>query len=200
MPKGRGKVGEATISALASDDLPRYLKLDTSTASIQTIDYPHHEVHAGSHFFYTDYSTLAATTDTNCADYVITTPNTTKWAHMLIRATGSAITEVMIYEGTDITGSSDAETVFNNNRNSDTLATVTINKSTATSIAASTGTKIWSQKSGGATQQSRSSMDSGNVEELILKQNTKYLLRLVSSTASNLCNVKLEWYEHVNKS
>ncbi len=32
------------------DNLP----LDSITEAIETIDYPHHEVHSGSHFMYTD--------------------------------------------------------------------------------------------------------------------------------------------------
>lgn len=34
--------------------------------------------------------------------------------------------------------------------------------------------------------------------EVILKQNSKYLIRFTSGTADNLCNLLLEWYEHTN--
>lgn len=69
-------------------------------------------------------------------------------------------------------------------------------------VAASTdnGTLIWHQKSGAATNQSRSSMAAGNTEEIILKQNSLYRIRIGTGTTSNLCNIKLEWYEHTNKS
>jgi hypothetical protein len=43
-------------------------------------------------------------------------------------------------------------------------------------------------------------MEGGNTEEIILKKNTAYCLMLVSGTAANLTNVKLEWYEHSDKS
>lgn len=36
-------------------------------------------------------------------------------------------------------------------------------------------------------------------EEIILKQNTKYILRVTSGTNGNLTNLYLSWYEHTNK-
>jgi len=42
-------------------------------------------------------------------------------------------------------------------------------------------------------------MEAGRNAEKVLKQGTKYLIRITSGTASNLTNVQLDWYEHVNK-
>ena len=129
-------------------------------------------------------------------EYVISTPNTTAWAHMIFKATGSAITQVDIYETCTRTGTTDVAT-FNSNRNDTDSATVIVYVGASTD--GSDGTLIYTMKSGGSSAQSRQSMESRQDEEIILKQNTKYLIRFTSGTNNNLCNLKLEWYEHSNK-
>lgn len=176
----------------SSDSTYQPARLDKATNSIQTIDYEHHEVHAGSHFFYTD---SVALNDTGTQDYMITTPNTTKWAHLVFVASGSAITTVQIYEGSDKNGTT-LQTVFNSDRNSATVATVTVHK--GTSGGTTDGTLIWQRKSGAATQQSRTGMEATRGAEKILKQNTKYIIRITSGTNANLTNLALDWYEHTN--
>ncbi len=180
-----GKTGDATLQ------VPR---IDVSTHSLQVIDYAHHEIHAGSHFFYTDKVTLASA---GTQDYLITTPDTAKYAHLIFMATGSAITTVDIYEGSDKTGTS-AQTARNSNRNSSTEATTTIHK--GTSGGTTDGTLIWTMQSGSATSQSRAGLTTDRNEEIVLKRNTKYIIRFTSGTAANLCNLQLDWYEHTDKS
>jgi hypothetical protein len=191
-----GKSGETVLGALASDDTPRHAKLDTATHTLQIIDYAHHEVHSGSHFFLTYPFTLAATTDTQ--DFLINTNANAAWAHMIWDMTGSAITEVWVYEDTTVT-STDLMTQFNNNRNSTDSSLLLIKNAGAVVSSTDDGTLIWHHKSGSATNQSRSSMAAGNSEEIILKQNANYRIHFETGSASNLCNLKLEWYEHTNK-
>jgi hypothetical protein len=182
-----------TIFGLTSDTTRQVPRLDAATHTIQVIDYEHHEIHAGSHFFYTDKNTLA---DTGTVVYLITTPDTTKWAHIIMSITGSAITTVDIYEGAIRTGTT-LQTTFNSDRNSLTAATTTIHK--AVSGGTTDGSLIWTRMSGSATQQSRSGLEVGRGAEKILKRNTQYLIRITSGTASNLTNIQLDWYEHVNR-
>lgn len=169
------------------------ISIDASTNTIQTIEYAHHEIHTGSHFMYTDCLTLA---NAGTQDYLLTTPNTTKWSHMSFQYEGSAITALDIYEGTDKTGTT-IQNIFNNNRNSATTSVNTIYK--GTSGGTTDGTKIWCHKSGSTTNQSISGASSEQATEIILKQNTKYIFRLTSGTNDNLVNLNLEWYEHTNK-
>ena len=169
-------------------------KKDRSTGAATTIEYPHHEVHSGSHFMYTDAVELGSGA---VQEYLITTPNTTKWAHMTFFLDGSAITQFELYEGTDKSGTT-LQTVGNNNRNSATTATVTIHKGLAVG-GTTDGALLYKYKGGSSTAQSRGASESGNNGEIILKQNTKYILRVTSGTAANLTNVRLEWYEHTNK-
>ena len=167
--------------------------LDQITRALNVIDYAHHEIHAGSHYLYADAITLGAA---GTQDYLITIPNTTKWPHMLFILDGSAITQFDLYEGADRNGTT-LQTIGNSNRNSANIAGVTLHK--GTSGGSTDGIKIHTYKGGSATNQSRSGAGTRNDEELILKQNTKYLLRVTSGTASNLINVHLSWYEHTNK-
>jgi hypothetical protein len=168
--------------------------MDPVTRTLQTVDYAHHEIHSGSHFFYADAAELGSAAT---QDYLITTPNTTRWAHMLFFLDGSAITQWQLFEGADKDGTT-PQTVVNSNRNSLTAATTLIHKGTAGGT--TDGTQILIYKGGSATGTSRQSgTNTRNDGETILKQNTKYILRVTSGTASNLTNVRLEWYEHVNK-
>ena len=172
----------------------RFASLDKSTWTLQTIDYEHHEIHGGSHFFFTASDPLASS---GTVVYMVTTPNTTKWAHMIFLISGSAITQVDFYEGCDRDGTT-PQTIFNSDRNSATASTLTIHK--AVSGGTTDGTLIWTRKSGAAQGQSRTGMEATRSGEKILKQNTKYLIRITSGTADNLTNINLEWYEHTNKS
>jgi hypothetical protein len=167
--------------------------LDRITRALNVIDYAHHEIHAGSHFLYTDAITLGAAAT---QDYLITVPDTTKWPHIIFILDGSAITQFDLYEDTDKNGTT-LQTVGNSNRNSANVAGVTVHK--GTEGGSTDGTLIHTYKGGSATNQARGNAGTRNDEELILKQNTKYILRATSGTAGNLVNVNLSWYEHTNK-
>ena len=168
-------------------------RMDSTTHTLQIIDYAHHEIHAGSHFLYTDAVPLNSGAT---QDYLITVPDTTRWPHMLFVLDGSAVTQFELYEGADRNGSV-AQTVGNSNRNSLTTATTTVHKGTAGGT--TDGTLIHIYKGGSTTGGSRSAAGTRNDEEIILKQNTKYILRVTSGTNGNLTNVRLSWYEQVDK-
>ena len=189
---GRGSLVGLIRALRNSDQTAQPIRLDAQTNSIQTIDYEHHEVHAGSHFFYTDSVVLG---NAEVQDYLITTPNTTKWTHLTFSATGSVITQVQLYEGSDKSGTA-PQTLYNSDRNSATAATLAVAKGTSGGL--TDGTLIWQMKSGLATGQSRAGMIANRSNVIILKQNTKYILRITSGTAGNLINLQMEWYEHTN--
>ena len=198
MAKYMTQSGETTIAGLASDSTPRHAQIDTVTHALEFVNYSHHEVHAGNHYYVTYPFTLAATSDSQ--EFILTTPNTTSWAHMVWDLSGSAITEVWVYEDSAVT-STDAISVFNNNRNSTNTADVALYRGSTSTVSSTdaAGTLIWHQKSGASSNQSRTSMQTGNDEELILKQNGNYRIRFETGTATNLCSLKLEWYEHTSK-
>ena len=177
-----------------SDTTYQVPRIDVATHTLQTIDYAHHEVHAGSHYFYFDSVELASA---GVQNYLISVPDSTAWPHMTFSMDGSAITQFDLYEGTDKSGSTNVTSkIFNSNRNSSNVAGVTIFKGLTGGTTDGTLIKTYKDGSSSGGARTSSSVRSG---ELILKQNTKYILRVTSSTAANLTNVKFEWYEHTNK-
>jgi len=165
--------------------------VDDTTETLQTIEYEHHEIHSGSSF---TASYKADITNGATLDLLIVTPDTTKWAHFTYEFDVELETDILIYEGVTATAGSEVIS-YNRNRNSLTAPTVVVT-STPTGITAGT-TLLRSYHLG-----SGRSFGGGarSTHEFILKQNTKYLVRLTNSTANNnYMAVKLDWYEHINK-
>lgn len=162
--------------------------VDALTGALISISFPHHQVHRGRHFMYTDAVTLnAAATQI----YLITAPDVATYAHMTFDLDGTAVTRWDFYEASTHDGTT-LQTPGNNNRNSANVPLVTIHKGAS---GGADGNLLFYYNGGSSTNQSRTSTMSGNNEEIILKRNTKYLLRVTSGTAGNLTNIKLEWYE-----
>ncbi len=162
-----------------------------SDGALSTIDYEHHKIHEGRHFSSQRSFTLGSN---GVASYVIQAPasSTDIFTHMLFMLDGSAITQFDLYEGSDLAPATTA-TAFNSNRNSAITAQTLIYSSANAS--GTTGTLLTSYKGGSATNQARSAGQSHATEELILKKDTQYHLKITSGSADNLVNVKILWYE-----
>ena len=53
-------------------------RIDLSTNSLQIVDYPHHEIHGGSHFYLEGYATLGVA---GTLFVKLVTPDLGKWSH-----------------------------------------------------------------------------------------------------------------------
>jgi hypothetical protein len=168
----------------------RNIEQDNITGALVFIDYEHHEIHDGDHFFYTDKVTLGSA---GTQIYLLTTPDSDTFIHMTFTITGSAITQSDIYEGADRVGTT-LQTAYNSDRNSSRLPLLLIHKDI--SGGTTDGVLLWTMQDGSSQGSSRSGMSSQRDNEIILKQNTKYLLRVTSGTASNLTNLQIGWYSH----
>jgi len=178
-----------------------------ATNTLAFLDYEHMEIHSGDHYFLTDSKTINAASS-DAVDYLLVVPDTTKWVHMTIDADGSAKTAMYLYEGATVTPTSDGaytgwttEIGYNNNRNSGNTPGLAVYSKAGTSDPSSDyadPTLIYEYSGGSDTNQSRTPSAVRASREIILKQGIKYIFRLVSGTASNLCNVVLRWYEHTN--
>lgn len=178
-------------------DTVKPLRIDASTHSLQVVDNEHHEIHAGNHFTYTQVDA-----DFDIADAVellIVTPNTTKWAHMVIHVSAELDTNIKLYEGATHTVLA-AQTVHNNNRNSATANTTTINTHNDDGA---DGTLIFEDQFGISTGGGAAGTFSGGVTrgdiEFVLKQNEKYLLVVTSGSDNSSLSIRLSWYEHTDK-
>ncbi len=198
---GSNKAGATSILGLTATDELRNLRADRSTHTLQTIEYEHHEIHAGSHYFYTDANTINAAT-TDCVDYLIITPDTEEESHFVFEGDGSAISGFYMREGVTASSSDYTQaTVFNSNRNFTDVATLSIFYIIGSNYATSDygGTQIYEYYGGASSSQSKTPTSNRSSYEIVLKRNTKYLFRVVSGTATNLCNVEFTWYEHTPK-
>lgn len=154
------------------------------------IDFSHFEIHEGDSYWFHEVVTLGSGAT---QDYLLTVPDTTKWPHFGYQVEASFGVTVELYEGADRTGTS-AQTTYNRQRNSGNTAGLTIHK--GTSGGTTDGTKIVWRKSGTGTAGGKLAGFVGSGSERVLKQNTKYVLRLTSAAASNDVSLELDWYEH----
>lgn len=191
-----GKEGLVVASAMygrVGDTLLVPIKVDGSTQDLQVLSHEHAEVHSGDHYFYNDRIALG---NGASQDYIITTPDTTKWGHWLYKVVGGLGVDINIYEATDRNGTT-LQTTLNSNRNSVNTAGLTVHKGQTGGT--TDGTLIMANGFGTGTS-GGSGGETSREEEIILKQNTKYLFRVTNrATVSNPVTIKLTWYEHTNR-
>ena len=170
--------------------------LDNETQSLRTIQLSHSEIHEGHHFTVSLYDQDLDNTET--LEYVITVPDSKKWPHIIFSVYGALSTLFQLFESTTHTASTPVN-IYNNNRNIATSPTTTIKTSAddgtdgieifgrSFGIATGVGVNI---KSGGG--------DTRGDQEWVLRQNTKYLAKVTSSTDNNNVSLVISWYEHTN--
>lgn len=196
MAKHFTQQGETTIGGVASDNLPRHAVINDKCHTMIAMDPCQNTILMGYHYFLYAKATLA---NAGVQEYLITTPDTTTWAHMSIDTSGSAITQFDIYEDSGFAGTTDNElTPYNSNRNSSSLATTRVFTTPTTDT--DEGTLIRTFKGGSSSQQSRSATGSETERTLILKQNSNYLVRFTSASDNNFVNMDLYWAEFAHKS
>jgi hypothetical protein len=184
------------ISILMLGSLPSGTPgIDGPTHVTTTIEYEHHEVHSGRMYHVTRVVQLD---DANSDEILIETPNTTRWGHFTPSVQGSFDTEWWLFETTTKTTGT-AMTEHNHDRNSSNVAGIVV---THTPGAGADGNEIDHRRFGndaGPAGKGGSGSDTRANNEWILKQNTKYLLRVTSHTDTNNISIVLDWYEHRNK-
>jgi len=169
-----------------------------TTGAVKTIDYAHHEIHAGSHYFIVGSTSLAST---QICEFIFITPNTTAWPHMAVQYNSSAAGFTFVgYEAVTVTTTpAVGVTPLNNARNSTNTSGVLIFRSTGTATVSAT--IVDGPHTVGASGNPVSSVGGTGAreDELILKQNTKYVFRFTNLSTANVINYRLNWYEHTDK-
>jgi len=158
---------------------------------MNTLDYAHWEIHSGSHYFYENYVELG---NGGIQSIEITTPDTTKWAHLLFSVHSDLTAIIELLEGPAAgTGGSEV-TPVNNNRNSSNTSGLTVKTGVT---AGAGGTSLMKRHIGSGTNPSSARPgEASRDSEILLKQNTIYLLKITSGAASNNVDYRLSWYEH----
>ncbi len=173
--------------------LSELLPKDSISGAAIGIESSHHEIHEGNNYVVQEGIQL----NNSSKEYLITTPDTAKWAHMVIAIEGGQDTLARFVEGTGKTGGT-AMTEVNRNRNSVNTADVTVTHSptgTEGSVTTLFTCQFGIPAVGGGRGGSGGTLPGRN--EFILKRNTKYSLTItaLSANANNIC-VVMDWYEH----
>ena len=158
------------------------------------IDYAHYKIHEGEHYFHMNFVDLSINA---VRDIRITTGDNTKYSHFLFYLDAETETEWLFYENSTIITPGTNMTLRNNNRNSNKTSSMTIDyidngnlagANADTTVSADDrllGGLLGSGKTGGVQQREN---------EIILKPNTTYTLRLIANTAG-FTDYLFEWYE-----
>lgn len=156
------------------------------TGSIVQVPWEHYMTHQGLYFFFQDYATGIGNGSTR--DVLLITANNGKGIHMkfgLATLGGS----YALYEAPTTTANGGALTIVNKNRGSANTATLTaFSVPTVTAV----GTLLVTTLLGASSK--AASIDVLN-PEIVLKPNTKYLVRFSSSAGSNISSCDGSFYE-----
>lgn len=169
------------------------LQVDSTTEAVKVLDYSHAELHSGSHYMYREYHDISKN---GVQEHLIITPDDTKWAHFILGVDAIRSSVVIeLIEGVTYATTGTLENVVNRNRNFPDSNTVLLYEN-PTGIAGGTLLKTYylgagKNSNGGAAR---------DTEEIILKQNTTYLIRITEQNVqSTVVNLNFDWYEHTNK-
>lgn len=173
--------------------------IDDSTGSIQTIEYEHHEIHSGSHYFVAGYQDLA---NGNVLQFTWQMPDTTKWIHWSWNISTESETLWQVYQGATINNAlANAITPLNSNRNSvNTSGTVMLYELHANLAAADTDVTISANNliESGISGAGKDAGEADRNHELVLLQDGLYVLR-ATANAAGFVNFNMQWYEHTDK-
>jgi len=162
------------------------VEVEPTSNCLCTIDIQHAQVHKGNHFFVKSFAEITGASTT--AEFLIKTG--AKFPHARVIATSNAEFIIDIYEGTTVSADGTPVTVFNNDRNSATTATVSL--FTSPTITGD-GTLLWRSKLGDSGNPAGSLQTS---QELIAKDNENYLLRITKVTSgTHYIDYDFFWYE-----
>ena len=182
------------------------LHTDESTDKLIVIGHDEHELHDGD--LYTCHY-VQEVTDTNDRTVIAFTTPPVKEIHMLVHASATAASNLLILEGATGTtiGATDL-TIYNRERNSAKTSLLTSIDGTegkvsyyslSTDTAITGGTELYKEYIGAGSQGQASGGSSRGGNEWLLKKSTVYDIELKALDANtNNQNLELVWYEHFN--
>ena len=187
----------------SSDSTAQPLRLDKTTNTIQTIDYAHHEIHAGSSFHAYAYNASVSTAGT--INIYIKTKSTAPFCHVFGQWSSGGAAIYRIYEAPTITANTgtNGNAIINHNRNLTATTSGCLDNATVP-VANKYGTGVTKTVDGTILLVEYSGVGktiggSGrNESEYVLLPNTVYLFE-VEAVGNNIAlNVAIDYYEHTN--
>ncbi len=189
------------------------LQQDTTTEALCTIEYELCEIHKGNSYS-TYYSVTTASSDDDVTAIGFTTPNTTKYLHLVVGISASDPAEFFLEEDTTIDNDAGSPlNVQNRNRNSGNVAglyslnttpvvgrVTTFDETQYNGASHTAGTILdYTQLAGGSGPFAVGGASRGT-QVWVLKPNTKYLLRLQNiGGTTNVHTIHMDWYELIDK-
>ena len=208
---GGVKYQEVIVHGLTGDETYKGLRIDATTHSVQTISYEHHEIHSGSSFtvFNQDDSVASAAG----LSFSFKTPNTAKLIHLIVECMSSGESITTLLETASSTADGDGEVaVVPVNRQRDSGGATTLLEDTTTGSFDTVGVTKYPESVGIGDHPTGTTIDvisagSGNkgggaargYEEFVLARNTVYGIVMLSKAAANAMILKLDWYEHTQR-
>lgn len=187
---GSNNIGGVEI--VDPSDNTRRAELDSITKYLVVIQEPHHNIHEEKHFFYSDCITLASSATQN---YLITIPDDEIRKHFTFEVNGSAGITIAFFEGADRAGTT-PQILYNNDRDSVNTPGLTVHK--GTSGGSTDGVDIHPDCGGSSTGVGSTGV-SKRENEIDLKTDTKYLMRVTSGANGNNIAVHFDWYERADE-
>jgi hypothetical protein len=173
---------------LLDSNAPTWLPLDDHSGARITIDYPHHEIHAGKHY---TVSYPKVINSGSVSSIVITTPASSVGVVHLIGLSESSLAGSWVLGEGASTSVGSALTAYNNNRiSANTSGTVIVGSPSVTTV----GTTLESHVVGADSGPSRTGGTAENRGEWILAGSTSYILQYTSAAASNSTNLMFSFY------
>lgn len=152
------------------------------------MDFGQHQVHEGEAHGWEYYS--AAPASTNFALVVPTYADVRGCPHLMIHMQSYGGAGMLsVYEGATYTGGTPVTDIYNRNRNSTTVPAMTI----VSGVTSSNGTKLPYTAIAGASEKTADGIRAN--DEVVLKNNTTYVIRYEEITATTRLIIHFEWYE-----
>jgi len=176
------------------------VRIDASTNVLETIEYEHHEIHSGSRYAYSESEDVVAGEH---RQLLLAVSNTTKWPHLSLplHVTSNRQTTVEFYEAVVTSYNGTVLTPFNMNRNS---ANTPLTAVSVSFVVSSLGTRLIHEQFGTSGSFFKADVGGavgGGRNELMLKQNVQYLLRMTNNDGGDSADIStwIDWYEHADK-
>ena len=193
LPRTDGPDFRFKTSSLLANENDNPVAIDRATRALVGITYSHHEIHAGSHYLAKSYFSLAKNAT---FEFLIVTPNSSKWAHMTASIGNSAgIITATLYKDATYSAIGTEWTTWNRNHNfpNDNTTKIYLTPTiTSTGTVVDSGSLGAGKKLGGGASRGE--------EEKVLAENTIYLVRIIEQNIANtIISWGFDWYEHTSK-
>ena len=185
---GRGDLANQykMLDTIIEDSLKDGIPKDICGA-VHAIDHAHHEIHEGDYWFADDISTSLSSGNTY--EWLLVTPDEDKYLHSLPQLIGTGEFEVQVYEGATTTTNGTEIPLLNRNRALGGTTTFKLFKTpTGSSTTGAVVVRNIRVGVGSSIGEVRSE------SELVLKINTKYLIRTTARASSVFISLHINGY------